>query len=56
MMDWLAMGGYGFFVWGGFVLSAVVLGGLTIASVYDLRHQKTLLETLEADQQRTPKA
>jgi heme exporter protein D len=45
----LAMGGYGPFVWGAWGLTAVVIAGLCVRAVLVERHWKTRLAQLEQE-------
>jgi heme exporter protein D len=47
MDDWLAMGGYGAYVWGSYAVSLVVLLGLLVWSWRRLRAGRDLLARLE---------
>ena len=45
------MGGYAVFVWPAFIVSIVVLAGLTFVSLRTYREQKATLAALEAEQE-----
>ena len=45
--SFLAMGGYGVFVWGAYGVCAVVLAGLIVTSLRRLRASETALRHLE---------
>lgn len=51
--DFLAMGGYGAFVWPAFAITAVVMIGVLIASVKGLRAREAELDSLQRDAART---
>jgi heme exporter protein D len=45
--EYLAMGGYGVFVWAAYAVGVTVLGGLTIASLHTLRARERAVAELE---------
>lgn len=46
MTEFLAMGGYGAFIWPAYGLTAVVLGGLAVVSIRGVRQREMLVESL----------
>ncbi|MCG8355878.1 MAG: heme exporter protein CcmD [Kiloniellales bacterium] len=50
LQDFLAMGGYGGYVWPAYALSAVVLIGFAVTSLRDLRAAERALAKQEAKQ------
>lgn len=48
MQDFLSMGGYGAYVWASYVLSAVVMVALLVASVRGLKRTESAFERLKA--------
>lgn len=46
--EFFAMGGYAGYIWPAYGLTALVLGGLLIASWRSLRHREKTLKGLEA--------
>ena len=49
MSEFLSMGGYAVFVWPAFLVSLIVLVGLTVVSLRTYREQKATLAALEAE-------
>jgi heme exporter protein D len=47
--EFLAMGGYGVYVWPAYAVAAVVMVGLVVASVRQLRRTKAQLAELRPD-------
>lgn len=52
LLEFLHMGGYAAFVWPSFALVAVVLIGLLLVSLRDLRDQEAALRALQEDASR----
>lgn len=48
MNEYLAMGGYGAFIWASYVIAALVLAGLWIQSRHALKRNEKLLQRLRA--------
>ncbi|MEO5373758.1 MAG: heme exporter protein CcmD [Alphaproteobacteria bacterium] len=46
--DFFGMGGYAGFIWPSYAVTAVVLGGLVVASVRSLRAREAELQSLQA--------
>jgi heme exporter protein D len=44
----LAMGGYALYVWPAFLIAALVMGGLVLATLRSLRRREAALAALEA--------
>ena len=49
MEGFFAMGGYGAFVWPAYVLTALVMGGFWLDSLWRLRRRQRALTRLQAD-------
>jgi heme exporter protein D len=49
MASFIAMGGYGHFIWPAYGIAAVVLGGLAVAAVRRLARSEADLAKLEAE-------
>lgn len=49
MAEWIAMGGYGGYVWTAYGMAGIVLAGLTLWVVGDDRRQRALLDEQESD-------
>lgn len=47
MANFFAMGGYAFYVWGSYFVVAVVLGGIFVWSVNELKTRRAALERLK---------
>lgn len=50
MNEFLAMGGYAFFVWSSYAVVALGLGGLALASWFERRRALEALETEDGDE------
>lgn len=48
MADFLQMGGYAFYVWGSYLLTALVLGALFLGALRSLRRRERELQALRA--------
>ncbi len=48
MADYFAMGGYAFYVWGSYILVALVMGGIFVWSVQELKTRQAALDRLKA--------
>lgn len=48
MADYLHMGGYAFYVWGSYLLTALVLGMLFLGALRGLRRRERELQALRA--------
>lgn len=46
--SWLAMGGYGFYIWTSYGVAAVLLLGLLVASLRGLRRIEAAVEAAES--------
>lgn len=51
MADFFAMGGYAAYVWGSYLLVALVLGGLAVWSYQELKSRRAALERLKAQEE-----
>lgn len=51
MADFFAMGGYAAFVWGSYLVVALVLGGLGLWSHQELKSRRAALERLKAQEE-----
>ncbi|MGB3808687.1 MAG: heme exporter protein CcmD [Parvibaculum sp.] len=49
MANYLEMGGYAAFVWPSYALAAIVMIGLVVATLRDIKRQRALLATLEGE-------
>ncbi|MGB5947996.1 MAG: heme exporter protein CcmD [Parvibaculum sp.] len=56
MAAFLDMGGYAVFIWPCYAIAAIVMIGLVVQSLADLRAQRRLVSELEAGQQVRPRA
>ncbi|MCP4328949.1 MAG: heme exporter protein CcmD [Alphaproteobacteria bacterium] len=50
MSEFFAMGGYAAYVWPAFAITAIVLVGLFLVSLRDLRKREALLERLQREE------
>ncbi len=48
MADFFAMGGYGSYVWGSYIVVALVMGGIFVWSVKELKSRQAALDRLKA--------
>jgi heme exporter protein D len=48
MAEFFAMGGYGAYVWAAYAAFALIVGGLTLASLRDAARSRRQLDELEA--------
>jgi heme exporter protein D len=48
MSDYFAMGGYAAYVWPAYAVTAVVLIGLLVVTLRDLRSREAMIKTLDA--------
>ena len=49
MQEFLSMGGYGAYVWPSYILSAVLMVGILVASVRSLKSTESTFERLKAE-------
>lgn len=55
MAEFLSMGGYAAFVWPAYGIAALVMAGLLVATLRDLRRREALLRMLEENRPRRRK-
>jgi heme exporter protein D len=55
MAEFLSMGGYAIFVWPSYGLTLLVMAGLLVQSIADLRRQRRLARTLESGEGARPR-
>ncbi len=49
MSEFLSMGGHGVFIWSAYGVAAVVLVGLLVVSLRDMRRSEALVKSLRAE-------
>ena len=49
MSEFMSMGGYGVYIWSSYGVATVVLGGLLIASLRNMRRSEATVKSLRAE-------
>jgi len=56
LTEYFAMGGYAAFIWPAYLIAAVILVGLLVVSLRDLRRNESLAQTLRQQRRGTRKS